>query len=151
MSFEEKYDVFKRRQQAGTFTAKEIIKLLRTRELSTIHKVKVGDEEMTVATFIETHENGGLPEQNLGKEEPEEKKAPKRRKKNAPAPKAAKTDATSPKASKASAKAAKSPPPTAVPPPAGPPQSHRPTIGKDAQSERRSEQKGELCHGRGAQ
>ena len=60
------------------FSAREIIDLLRMKELSTIHKVKVGDDEMTVATFIETYETGGLPEQNLGKaaeefkEEPEE-------------------------------------------------------------------------------
>lgn len=78
MSFEEKYDVSQRKQKVGTYTAKEIIKLLRKRELSTIHKVKVDDEMMTVATFIHTHEAGGLPEQNFGKEEPGEKKKPSR-------------------------------------------------------------------------
>lgn len=79
MSFEDKYVVSKRGQPAGSFTAREIIDLLRMKELSTIHKVKVDDQEMTVATFIDTYETGGLPEQNLGKpeapveeEEPEE-------------------------------------------------------------------------------
>ena len=80
MSFEDKYVVYKRGQPAGSFTAREIIDLLRNKELSTIHKVKVDDNEMTVAAFIEAFESQQLPEQNLGKapieeveeEEPEE-------------------------------------------------------------------------------
>ena len=67
MSFEDKYVVSKRGQPAGSFTAREIIDMLRMKELSTIHKVKVDDEEVTVAAFIDTYETGGLPEQNLGK------------------------------------------------------------------------------------
>ena len=74
MSFEDKYAVSKRGQLAGSFTAKEIIDLLRMKELSTIHKVKVDDEELTVAAFIDLYEIGGLPEQNLGKPPIEEKK-----------------------------------------------------------------------------
>jgi len=94
MSFEDKYVVSKRGQPAGTFTAKEIIDLLRMKELSTIHKVKVDDAEMTVATFIETYESGGLPEQNLGKppveeeeeEEPEEEEVEEKEEEAPPPP-----------------------------------------------------------------
>ena len=94
MSFEDKYVVSKRGQPAGTFTAREIIDLLRMKELSTIHKVKVEDEEMTVAAFIEIYESGGLPEQNLGqppveekkKEEPEEEEVVEEEQVEAPPP-----------------------------------------------------------------
>lgn len=74
MSFEEKYAVSKRRKQIGTFTAKEIIKLLKIRELSTIHKVKVEDKEITVGEFASAHEAGDLPEQNVVEATPEETK-----------------------------------------------------------------------------
>lgn len=87
MSFEDKYVVSKRGQPAGSFSAREIIDLLRMKELSTIHKVKVGDDEMTVATFIETYETGGLPEQNLGKSpEPEQKEEPEEEEEEEEAP-----------------------------------------------------------------
>ena len=86
MSYTEKYTVSKRGHEEGPYTAVEIIDLLRMKELSTIHKVKVDDEEVTVAAFIDTYETGGLPEQNLGKssapveeekqEEPEESEEP---------------------------------------------------------------------------
>lgn len=71
MSYEEKYAVSKRGSPAGDFTAEEIIDCLRMKELSGIHKVKVGDEDMTVAAFIEKHNAGGLPEQNMSKTGPE--------------------------------------------------------------------------------
>ena len=77
MSAQEKYNLSKRKQRVGTYTAKEIIKLLRMRELSTIHKVDVDGEVMTVATFIDTYEAGGLPEQNLAKEELQTKQVKK--------------------------------------------------------------------------
>ena len=67
MSYEEKYTVSKRGKAAGNFTALEIIDLLRMKELSGIHKVKVDNEELTVATFVEAHNSGGLPEQNMAK------------------------------------------------------------------------------------
>ncbi|SVE58063.1 uncharacterized protein METZ01_LOCUS510917, partial [marine metagenome] len=47
------------------------------KELSTIHKVRVGDDELTVAAFIDLYETGGLPEQNLGKPPIEEEKEEK--------------------------------------------------------------------------
>jgi hypothetical protein len=74
VTFEKKYAVSKRKQQIGTFTAKEIIKLLKIRELSTIHKVKVEDREITVGEFVTTHEAGDLPEQQISKPTPEETK-----------------------------------------------------------------------------
>ena len=74
MSFEEKYAVSKRRKQIGTFTAREIIRLLKIRELSTIHKVKVEDKEITVGEFASAHESGELPEQNVAEATPEEAK-----------------------------------------------------------------------------
>jgi hypothetical protein len=74
LSLEEKYAVSKRRKLIGTFTAKEIIKLLKIRELSTIHKVKVEDREITVGEFTSAHETGDLPEQNIVKPTPEETK-----------------------------------------------------------------------------
>ena len=88
MSFEEKYAVSKRRKQIGTFTAREIIQLLKIRELSTIHKVKVEDKEVTVGEFASAHEAGELPEQNIAEPTPEETKPketkPKRAEKAAP-------------------------------------------------------------------
>ena len=88
MTFEEEYNVSKRQQQIGTFTAKEIIKLLQKRELSTIHKVKVEDKEITVGEFVTTHEAGELPEQNIVTPTPAETKPketkPKRAEKAAP-------------------------------------------------------------------
>ena len=74
MIFEEKYAVSKRRKQIGTFTAREIIRLLKIRELSTIHKVKVEDKEITVGEFASAHESGELPEQNVAEATPEETK-----------------------------------------------------------------------------
>ena len=72
----------------GTFTAKEIIKLIKIRELSTIHKVKVEDKEITVGEFTSAHEAGELPEQNVADPTPEETKPeetkPKRAEKSAP-------------------------------------------------------------------
>ena len=106
MSTEEKYAVSKRRKQIGTFTARQIIQLLKIRELSTIHKVKVEDKEITVGEFASAHEAGELPEQNVTKPNPEESKAkvakPKKAEKvtpkaSPPAPPAIRQAATPPK------------------------------------------------------
>ena len=78
MVYQEKYSVSKRGQTSGPFTATEIIDLLRMKEISTIHKVKLGQDWLTVSDFIDQFEKGLLPEQNLEKvfeDEPEETKA----------------------------------------------------------------------------
>ena len=122
MSIEEKYAVSKRKKPVGTFTAREIIQLLKIRELSTIHKVKVEDKEITVGEFTSAHDSGELPEQNIAEATPEETK-PKETK-----PK---------KAEKVTPKAPSSPPPSkpksAKPPsPLKPsPTAPTPTTGKD--------------------
>ena len=67
MAFQDKYSVSKRGQTVGPFTAVEIIDLLRMKELSTIHKVKLGQDWLTVSDFIDRYEKGLLPEQNLDK------------------------------------------------------------------------------------
>ncbi|MFP6854268.1 MAG: hypothetical protein VB980_00685 [Opitutales bacterium] len=105
MSFEEKYEVSKRKQKVGTYTAKEIIKLLRMRELSTIHKVKVDDEVMTVAKFIEAYECEDLPVQKLARQKAEEVA---KRKASA---KSTQRRSTSKKPSQASSKPSSGPPP----------------------------------------
>ncbi len=101
MSFEDKYVVSKRGQTSGSFTAKQIIDLVRMREISTIHKVKVDGKDMTVAAFIETYEKGGLPEQNLGKpaeeKKPKKKKNPKAKQTQTPSGQPAATSAPPPK------------------------------------------------------
>ena len=77
MAYQEKYSVSKRGQTSGPFTATEIIDLLRMKEISTIHKVKLGQDWLTVSDFIDQFEKGLLPEQNLEKvfeDEPEETK-----------------------------------------------------------------------------
>ncbi len=77
MAYQEKYSVSKRGQTSGPFTAIEIIDLLRMKEISTIHKVKLGQDWLTVSDFIDQYEKGQLPEQNLEKvfeDEPEEEK-----------------------------------------------------------------------------
>ena len=86
MSFEDKYVVIKRGQEMGSYTAKEIIDLLRMKEISTIHKVRVDGKDVTVAAFIETYETGGLPEQNLGKPKPAKEKKKKAKEKVTDAP-----------------------------------------------------------------
>ena len=89
MSVQEKYAVSKRRKQTGTFTAKEIFQLLKIRELSTIHKVKVENREISVGEFVAAHEAGELPEQNAVEPTPEPtkpKKAPKASPKPSPSP-----------------------------------------------------------------
>ena len=75
MVYQEKYSVSKRGQVSGPFSATEIIDLLRMKEISTIHKVKLGQEWLSVSDFIDQYEKGLLPEQNLEKvfeDEPEE-------------------------------------------------------------------------------
>ena len=67
MSYVEKYTVSKRGKEEGPYAAAEIIDLLRMKELSTIHKVKVGADWMVVPDFIDLFEKGELPEQNLEK------------------------------------------------------------------------------------
>ena len=67
MSYVEKYTVSKRGKEEGPYRAAEIIDLLRMKELSTIHKVKVGGEWMVIPDFIDLYEKGELPEQNLEK------------------------------------------------------------------------------------
>jgi hypothetical protein len=65
----------KKRPTSGPFSATEIIDLLRMKEISTIHKVKLGQDWLTVSDFIDQFEKGLLPEQNLEKvfeDEPEE-------------------------------------------------------------------------------
>ena len=68
MSYEEKYTVSKRGQEEGPYTALEIIDLLRQKAISTIHKVKVKQDWMSVSGFVEKHELGQLPEQNIEKD-----------------------------------------------------------------------------------
>ena len=80
MSYQEKYSLSKRGQISGPFTALEVIDLLRMKEISTIHKVKLGKDWLTVSDFIDQHEKGLLPEQNLDqvfKDEPEEEEVKK--------------------------------------------------------------------------
>ena len=67
MSYVEKYTVSKRGKEEGPYRAAEIIDLLRMKELSTIHKVKVGGEWMVIPDFIDLYEKRELPEQNLEK------------------------------------------------------------------------------------
>jgi uncharacterized RDD family membrane protein YckC len=67
MSYVEKYTVSKRGQEVGPYTATEIIDLLRMKELSTIHKAKVGKDWVMISDFIDLFEKGELPEQNLEK------------------------------------------------------------------------------------
>ena len=68
MSYEEKYTVSKRGQEEGPYTALEIIDLLRQKAISTIHKVKVKQDWISVSDFVEKHELGELPEQNIEKD-----------------------------------------------------------------------------------
>ena len=124
MSVQEKYAVSKRRKQTGTFTAKEIIQLLKIRELSTIHKVKVEGREISVGEFVAAHEAGELPEQNAVEPTPEPtkpKKAPKASQKPSPSPPAKpKTVQPGPPASGAPPKPKPAPPtpkPSTVRPP----------------------------------
>ena len=122
MSVQEKYAVSKRRKQTGTFTAKEIIQLLKIRELSTIHKVKVEGREISVGEFVAAHEAGELPEQNAVEPTPEPtkpQKAPKASQKPSHSPPAKpKTVQPGPPASGSPPKPA---PPTPKPPPKPPP------------------------------
>jgi len=77
MAYQEKYSVSKRGQTSGPFSAVEIIDLLRMKEISTIHKVKLGQDLLSVSDFIDQYEKGLLPEQNLDKvfkDEPEKEK-----------------------------------------------------------------------------
>ena len=67
MSYVEKYAVSKRGQEVGPYTATEVIDLLRMKELSTIHKVKVGKDWLLISDFVDLFEKGELPEQNLEK------------------------------------------------------------------------------------
>lgn len=117
MSFEEKYAVSKRRKQIGTFTAREIIRLLKTRELSTIHKVKVEDKEITVGEFASAHEAGELPKQNVAEVTPEETKPKETKSKKA--------EKVTPKVSPSSTPPVK-PKPAPSPPPSTP-KSAKPT------------------------
>ena len=118
MSVQEKYAVPKRRKQTGTFTAKEIIKLLNIRELSTIHKVNVAGREISVGEFVAAHEAGELPEQNAVEPTPEPTK-PKKAPKASP-PAKPKTVQPGPPASGSPPKP-KPAPPTPKPPPVRPP------------------------------
>ena len=68
MSYEEKYTVSKRGQEEGPYTALEIIDLLRQKAISTIHKVKVKQDWISVSDFVDKHELGELPEQNIEKD-----------------------------------------------------------------------------------
>jgi uncharacterized RDD family membrane protein YckC len=68
MSYEEKYTVSKRGQEEGPYTALEIIDLLRQKAISTIHKVKVKQDWISVSDFVSKHESGDLPEQNIEKD-----------------------------------------------------------------------------------
>ena len=77
MAYQEKYSVSKRGQTSGPFSVLEIIDLLRMKEISTIHKVKLGQDFLSVLDFIDQYEKGLLPEQNLDKvfeDEPEKEK-----------------------------------------------------------------------------
>ena len=53
MSYVEKYAVSKRGQEIGPYTATEVIDLLRMKELSTIHKVKVSKDWVLISDFID--------------------------------------------------------------------------------------------------
>ncbi|MDE0576952.1 MAG: RDD family protein [Opitutales bacterium] len=68
MSYEEKYTVSKRGQEEGPYTALEIIDLLRQKAISTIHKVKLKQDWISVSDFVDKHELGELPEQNIEKD-----------------------------------------------------------------------------------
>jgi len=130
LSFEEKYAVSKRRKQIGTFTAREIIQLLKIRELSTIHKVKVENKEITVGEFASAHEAGELPEQNVTEATPEETKPketkPKKAEKIAPKVSSSSTPPVKPKPAPSSPPSKpKSAKPT--PPPKPSPTAHPPT------------------------
>ena len=118
MSVQEKYAVSKRRKQTGIFTANEIIKLLKIRDLSTIHKVNVAGREISVGEFVAAHEAGELPEQNAVEPTPEPTK-PKKAPKASP-PAKPKTVQPGPPASGAPLKP-KPAPPTPKPPPVRPP------------------------------
>ena len=65
MSYTEKYKVSKRGHEEGPYSAVEIIDLLRMKELSMIHKVQVSQEWIAVSDFLDKHEKGELPEQNI--------------------------------------------------------------------------------------
>ncbi len=67
MSYVEKYTVSKRGQEEGPYTGEEIVDLLRMKELSMIHKVKVGQDWVSVGDFLDKREKGELPEQNIEK------------------------------------------------------------------------------------
>ena len=56
MSYVEKYAVSKRGQEVGPYTAMEVIDLLRMKELSTIHKVKVSNDWVLISDFIDLFE-----------------------------------------------------------------------------------------------
>jgi hypothetical protein len=118
LSFEEKYAVSKRRKQIGTFTAREIIRLLKIRELSTIHKVKVEDKEITAGEFASAHEAGELPEQNVTEATPEETKPKETKSKKA--------EKVTPKVSSSSTPPVKPKPAPSSPPPSKP-KSAKPT------------------------
>ena len=60
MAYQEKYSVSKRGQTSGPFSAVEIIDLLRMKEISTIHKVKLGQDWLTVSDFIDQYEKGQI-------------------------------------------------------------------------------------------
>ena len=67
MSYVEKYAVSKRGQEVGPYTATEVIDLLRMKELSTIHKVKVGKDWLLISDFVDRFEKGeGLGIVRLG-------------------------------------------------------------------------------------
>ncbi|MFP6894413.1 MAG: RDD family protein [Opitutales bacterium] len=68
MSYEEKYTVSKRGQEEGPYTALEIIDLLRQKAISTIHKVKLKQDWISVSDFVDKHELSELPEQNIEKD-----------------------------------------------------------------------------------
>ena len=50
-----KYKVSKRGQISGPYSAVEIVDLLRMKEISTIHKVKLGENLLTVSEFIDQY------------------------------------------------------------------------------------------------
>jgi len=108
LSSEEKYAVSKRRKQIGTFTARQIIQLLKIRELSTIHKVKLEAKEITIGEFVSAHNSGELPEQNIAEPTPEETKSK--------ATKSKRSDMTTPKAPPPSVPPARPKTPSSSPP-----------------------------------
>ena len=63
MSYE-KIRSFEEGQEVGPYTATEVIDLA-MKELSTIHKVKVGKDWLLISDFVDLFEKGELPEQNL--------------------------------------------------------------------------------------